>query len=820
MIFKRFNMSFFPCCFLLCSTIITAKQMVPIKSNMGQPSEIFVKRALMENLSPSATESNMYFLPIQSAINSQYNGEIYVNETTGFSISEAKRSISYSTILLTSPTGNMFSIQNDNITCVTSICPLNSVNVTINPSSGGSNPSIRTVSINDDNNIQGRWQINISNLANNVSNKDFLVTHEDAVMLALRDSDQISLINTPNKFIFELRELPRIIPVPIPDPDPTPDPDPDPDPNPDPGPFPVPFPSPIPDPGPISAPSEQTPKDGYTKISGLEIQSLDANVTVVSQSPNPLPLNFVPIGYDVVISQTGEISTTIPGLPAGNYSLEVDFTAFLTNGDVIQRTAYYGFPVISSPITLSGNSTSKVLDNNRFEVSLDVDKKDNNTKDIVLVYAEIWSDDKPVSFINTMAHVDNNSQLSLAIDSRWFALAGSTNRQKFEFKNIKLLDPDTYLIIDEMKSLKVPVSRFPDAAYSRASEVIIDDNMLYGKNDVYLPFEDAKNEIDAIRGGPANGIFLVHGWCANTTAWNQFNFNDGPTFEYTNTNSSIGRNNFAIAIRNQADAIFTDWFSVVAHSQGGQAAVHLQAYFFSGLDLSPAPRPIQTVGAPYQGSTLMDLYFFSGAGIINAIFNFSDCEPQFSLTTPGSYFWSIFLPTATQNDTFYYRTIHDTPNNFWQALQFWRWKCNFASYILGGNDDGVTRPFKSWLLFGNNMGITESQCHTGGMRYTDQKDDLGRNNIMDQMGRVTATWTAWLDRDNPSGNGDWEQRSLQTGVCANPINYQARRVGTGTPANSTGEVFFRNSPIDGLVCRNADQPDNTCFDYEVRFLCP
>jgi hypothetical protein len=215
----------------------------------------------------------------------------------------------------------------------------------------------------------------------------------------------------------------------------------------------------------------------------------------------------------------------------------------------------------------------------------------------------------------------------------------------------------------------------------------------------------------------------------------------------------------------------------------------------------------------------MDLYVFSGVGILNAIFSAHDCGAQISLTTTNSYLWNIFLPITAQSKTFYYRTIHDLPNNFWEGLQFWRWKCNSASYILSGVDDGVTRPFKSWLLFGNDMGITEGQCHME-MRFPDQKDDLGRNDIMDQMGRVTGTWTAWFDRDDPSGSGDWEQRSSNTGVCANPIDYQARRVSDGTAANLTGELFSSNSPFEGLVCRKADQPDNTCFDYEVRFLCP
>ena len=177
MLFNHFKLNIFACCLLLGSTATNANQMIPIKSNMGPPSEIFIKRALMEDLSPSATESNLYFLPIRDPVNLQYNGEIYVNQSTGFSIAEAKQSLNYSTILLTSPTGEKYSVQNNQIICQTSACTLDSVNVSIHPSSKGDNAKIRTISINSENKIKGRWEIKINDLPKNVSDKDFLVTH-------------------------------------------------------------------------------------------------------------------------------------------------------------------------------------------------------------------------------------------------------------------------------------------------------------------------------------------------------------------------------------------------------------------------------------------------------------------------------------------------------------------------------------------------------------------------------------------------------------------------------------------------------------------
>ena len=215
----------------------------------------------------------------------------------------------------------------------------------------------------------------------------------------------------------------------------------------------------------------------------------------------------------------------------------------------------------------------------------------------------------------------------------------------------------------------------------------------------------------------------------------------------------------------------------------------------------------------------MDLAFASVVGV--PIVGAANCEAQFSLTRAGSVYWMAHLPAATQNEVFYYRTIHELPDNFWQAItQPGRWSCGIGSLLIPGSDDGVVGIGEGLLLFGNDMGITEGQCHTAAGGRFDQRDDENRNDIMDEMGRVSGTWTQWLNRDGPGNSGDWEHRGGHAGVCANPIDYQARRAGDCTAANLTGEVFSSNSPEGGLVCLNSDQPDNACFDYEVRFLCP
>jgi hypothetical protein len=84
----------------------------------------------------------------------------------------------------------------------------------------------------------------------------------------------------------------------------------------------------------------------------------------------------------------------------------------------------------------------------------------------------------------------------------------------------------------------------------------------------------------------------------------------------------------------------------------------------------------------------------------------------------------------------------------------------------------------------------------------------------------TLVWSAWLDRDDPSGTGDWETRAdftLSQVGCSSPSQIDAKTL-TGVAWQNTGEVLTV-SPIVGLICRNADQSDGACQDYEVRFGC-
>lgn len=82
-------------------------------------------------------------------------------------------------------------------------------------------------------------------------------------------------------------------------------------------------------------------------------------------------------------------------------------------------------------------------------------------------------------------------------------------------------------------------------------------------------------------------------------------------------------------------------------------------------------------------------------------------------------------------------------------------------------------------------------------------------------------WTEWLDRDQPSNTGDYEPIRLHAhegNSCTTPTAVACRRKSDQLHAAFTGEKIRCDTEY-GFACRRADQPDNQCFDYEVRFYC-
>eukprot|EP00058_Branchiostoma_floridae_P013209 XP_002598697.1 hypothetical protein BRAFLDRAFT_107173 [Branchiostoma floridae] len=85
-------------------------------------------------------------------------------------------------------------------------------------------------------------------------------------------------------------------------------------------------------------------------------------------------------------------------------------------------------------------------------------------------------------------------------------------------------------------------------------------------------------------------------------------------------------------------------------------------------------------------------------------------------------------------------------------------------------------------------------------------------------------WTRWFNRDDPSGTADnellsylWQENPGE--ICFVPSAIQARVRGTHIQAFQTGQQFHSFDEAVGFLCRNSDQSDGSCLDYEVRFCC-
>nr|XP_057936576.1 uncharacterized protein si:dkey-205h13.2 [Doryrhamphus excisus] len=89
---------------------------------------------------------------------------------------------------------------------------------------------------------------------------------------------------------------------------------------------------------------------------------------------------------------------------------------------------------------------------------------------------------------------------------------------------------------------------------------------------------------------------------------------------------------------------------------------------------------------------------------------------------------------------------------------------------------------------------------------------------------ATGCYTKWFDRDDPSGNGDYETlRDLQKEnpgqICQTPIDIEVLTT-SGMSVASTGEVIATWNTKVGFICQNSDQKNGFCSDYRVRFKCP
>jgi hypothetical protein len=538
---------------------------------------------------------------------------------------------------------------------------------------------------------------------------------------------------------------------------------------------------------------------------GIDVTALTVTVTDARTQKTFHQKQLNPSRLEALSADKNEASfVQLPALPVGEYSVRLDIKGKVKGVGPIQRTAFYFLPIIAQRYEVTGEVQAEVIDRQRLKLVLGVESLTEENKH-VYAYAEVWSRDgqKPIAWIGgmTQPEQDHSGRLGLPIllDTRWLALAEESGPE-YLLRNIRIQDPDTFIPIDQIAELPFTVWQLPKAASLAKAEVVKDDSLYMGKGDrtIFVADDEIPLVLDKNHNIPT-GILLVHGWCSNNV-WPFQDFDRGRvggTATFTDFGASRSHDAFALEIRNQGASHFNTAFTVVAHSQGGAAATHLRAFYGSLLDFSTAPRRIQTMGTPYGGNTLMDYYLGAttsplGWLIVNT---FGLCAPQFDLSTLGSALWRSNIPDWARSDVYYYRTGYQRAGTFWEKLQFWRWRCNAASFVIPGWDDGVVSEFQGILPGAHDMGITESECHSVDMNHAPQTTNSVRNDIMDREGRPTVVIPLVGVIRGPAGCGSMPEHDV---FFDNEDNRNANNRGGWIGATeSTGNTLLRLCGVDG-----------------------
>lgn len=411
----------------------------------------------------------------------------------------------------------------------------------------------------------------------------------------------------------------------------------------------------------------------------------------------------------VMANDNGLFKSSINVMEAGQYIAQVTVRGTTAQGTPFLRSTQHVFSVVEPMLSLSPQAVSSTAkDDTRLSINL-LATQTGKTVEKVIARAEVWGTARdgskvPVAWISGMLIPEqskDNLVLPMTLDARWISLANAN--APFELRNIAIQDVDTFVPVARLAQAEMVVNVMPAAAEDKVTAIT--DEMLKG-----LQPENKKSNAAV-----AGKLMLVHGYCSGDV-WGpqQGQFTDDVLFQDFGQNRS--HDQFAQLIDSFGDNYSS--FGIVAHSQGGAAATHLYTYYWSGLDNAGSGRLIQSLGTPYQGTSLA-----GNLAVLGEIFGVG-CGSNSNLTYSGSSSWLSGIPTWARSKVNYYTTSF---NDRWWAYDY----CHIASdLLLDDPDDGTTEKWSGQLSSAVNRGHKTGQCHTNGMRDMAQYKDSGRNSTM------------------------------------------------------------------------------------------
>lgn len=391
----------------------------------------------------------------------------------------------------------------------------------------------------------------------------------------------------------------------------------------------------------------------------------------------------------------GTYGALLPRWTSGPVRARVDLAATTRSGAIVARTAQIAFPVIERRAALTGGVEAAVARDGRVRIALDALALGPIAK--THVSAEVWGTSgegelAPVCWLSRMttpSERDGSLEFALDLDTGWIDLAGA--RAPFVLRRVRVQDPDTSIphdVVDEIA--------FTMPTLAPTGATTITTSMLQG------PIAAQPIGPHAPIGGTtaSRALLLVHGYCSGGSIWPAAHYTQ-PKLEFQDPNANRTHDQFALLLRQATSGLHS--FGVVAHSQGGMAALHLYTYYASGLDHAQGARLIQSVGSPYQGTPLASLGFFA-------------CGVNDDMTTSGGPLWLAGIPTWARSEVWYWTT-----QNSGSACS------SLANIFLGQPNDGTCERDRGQLPGANSMGHVTGWCHTTGMSNPAQYTDAVRN---------------------------------------------------------------------------------------------
>jgi len=404
----------------------------------------------------------------------------------------------------------------------------------------------------------------------------------------------------------------------------------------------------------------------------------------------------------------GVFGAYLPAGLSGDVVAAVTAEGFTAEGHPFLRTTRHAFSVVEPCCVLSGTATTTVISGH--ELALDVGVTLLGDRPRLQLSAEVWGTDAagtlvPVCWLSRMLTPDptgpDDTALRLVLDARWLNRSGAS--APLELRRVRVQDPDTH--VPYARRRRIALAPGPLPMLVGAEPTAIAPDMLKSRVGAAHGLEVAPGTYTLATGGLLSErvLMLTHGFCSSDV-WGAGGFSE-PRIDFLDLGQGHTHDEFAqLLLQFGADARS---YGIVAHSQGGAAALQLRTYYASGLDDALGPRKIQSVGTPYQGTPLADWGGFT-CGVID------------DMTLSGAALWLAGIPSWARADVSYWTT-----SNAGFACSIW------TDLLLSNPDDGVIEMARGQLPGGNSMGHTLGWCHSSDMADPPHTTDAARNAEMD-----------------------------------------------------------------------------------------